>query len=101
MNTALDAMSGDAVGVSGVFGKPILVYALMRLGRYEAIDTILEGAEKGGDDVGGLSAKEGVRAIGAALAENGQYERLEKAYHRLQKPLNRACLAMGVLMGLP
>jgi hypothetical protein len=97
---AVKAMSGDLVGVSDLFGKPIVIYALIKLGHYEYIDQILEAAEQNRDGLGRAYASGYVQAIGAALAAKREVQRLDRVYQKLRKPINRAQLALGVLCEL-
>jgi hypothetical protein len=99
-NEARKAMSGDVVGVSGLFGRPIVVYALIRSGHYEQIDKLLVAAEGQQDALGTLYALGNVQAIGAALAAKKEDRRLDKVYQQLHKPINRAYLAAGALSEL-
>ena len=94
---ALKAMSGDLVGVSDLFGKPIVIYALIQLGHHEHIDKILEAAEQNQDGLGQAYASGYVQAIGAALTAKREDRRLDEVYRKLRMPINRAQLALGVL----
>lgn len=97
---ALEAMSSDLVGVSGLFGKPIVVYAMIRVGQYDEIDKIVRAAERTQDDpIAGDSPLE-IEAIGAALVDNHEYERLDETYQQLRKPANRTYLCIGALAEL-
>jgi tetratricopeptide (TPR) repeat protein len=97
---ALKAMSGDLVGISSLFGKPIVIYAIVQLGHYEQIDKILEAAEQNQDRSAWGSAWGDLGAIGAALAAKREDQRLDKVYQQLHKPINRAYLSLGVLAEL-
>lgn len=96
---ALKAMSGDIVGVSSLFGKPIVIYAMIQLGHYEHIDKILEATEKNQDPLTSAVASSDIQAIGAALVEKREDQRLNRIYQQLT-PINRAHLAIGVICGL-
>jgi hypothetical protein len=97
---ALKAMSGDLVGISSLFGKPIVIYALIQLGHYEQMDKILEAAERNQDGLGRILASCDLEAIGAALAAKREDRRLDKIYQGLRKPINRARLSLGAICEL-
>ncbi|MGA2066381.1 MAG: hypothetical protein ABSG86_15510 [Thermoguttaceae bacterium] len=97
---ALKAMAGDLVDVSTLFGKPIVIYALIQLGHYEIIGKILEAAEQNQDGLATVFASGDVQAIGAALAAKREGRRLDEVYRQLRKPIARAWLSVGVLCEL-
>ena len=99
-NEAMKAMSGDPAGVSGLFGRPIVIYALIRSGRYDYIAKILAAAVEYPGSSAEVSAFGNIQAIGAALAAKGEDQRLDKVYEQLHKPIHRAYLAAGALSEL-
>lgn len=96
---ALKAMPEDTAGISNLFANPILTYAMIRLGHYEDTDTFVEAAEQNEDSLKRIQYSSVLEAIGAALMEKREEHRLESIYHRLNKPINRAHLAIGALLG--
>ena len=97
---ARKAFSGEPVGLSSLFGSPIVTYALIESGHYEQIDKLLVAAEGQQDALETLYALGNVQAIGAALAAKKEDLRLDKVYQQLRKPINRAYLAAGALSEL-
>ena len=99
-NEALAAMSGDILGVSSRFGRPIVIYAMLRLGHYEVIDRILERTAQEQDGLSKTDESLVLQAIAAALLEKQEDGRLEKVYQRLRTPRDRAELAIGAIGAL-
>jgi hypothetical protein len=99
-NEASKAFSGDPVGVSSLFGSPIVTYALIESGHYEQIAKVLVAAEGQQDALATLYTLGNVQAIGAVLAAKKEDQRLDKVYQQLRKPINRAYLSAGALSEL-
>ena len=99
-NEAMKAMSGDPVGISSLYGKPIVIYAMIQLGHYEQIDKILEAAQRNHDSLQAIYAQCDIRAIGAALAAKREDQRLDEVWRRLRTPIERIYFASGVLCEL-
>jgi hypothetical protein len=99
-NEARKAFLGDPVGVSSLFGAPIVTYALIESGHYEQIARVLAAAEGQQDALATRYALANVQAIGAALAAKKEDQRLDKVYQLLRKPINRAYLSAGALSEL-
>lgn len=96
---ARKAISGDVVGVSGLFGEPILIYAMIRIGHHECLDPLLS-REQEGDTADRMLGSPAMEAVGAALIENHDHKRLDEIFGRMRNPSDRADLAIGVLFGL-
>lgn len=96
---AVKAMSADPLGVSALFGRPIVMYAMIRLGHYEHIDTFLDTARQSEDAIKRIRDSGVFQAIGAALVEKREDRRLEEVYRRLTTPGDRAHFSIGALYG--
>jgi tetratricopeptide (TPR) repeat protein len=89
----LVAANGDIVGISDLFGEPVLAYLFTRLGMENELKKVLA------TEPGGFGNNAKMQAVGAADAEAGNWEDLERRYENLTST-DRVDFACGVLAGL-
>jgi hypothetical protein len=99
LDAAEKARSGDIVGVSSLFGGPVVVYALIQMGRFEHIEPTIQRFQSSGE-LSRIFGHMKVEAIATALIERGDAERLEQLYQHFEDPAVRAYLAVGALGAL-
>jgi hypothetical protein len=90
----LFAADGEVIGISGLFGKPVLAYLFTRLGMEKELDRIRTAKPRGM-----ISNIRIMQAVGAAEADCKNWSGMEKRYKTLP-PAERVDFACGVLAGL-
>jgi len=90
----LVAANGDTVGVSGLFGEPVLAYLFTRLGMEKELQKLLI------TEPGEFPNSAVMQGVGVAEAEAGNWKSLETRYRSLSYGIDRVNLSCGVLAGL-
>ncbi len=96
---ARKANESEWLGASDIFGSPVLVHLLIRLGFEEDLNSLMKSLETE-DSSFKLGYHVNLQAVGATYTYLSRLDDAEKYYRRIKTPLERVHFAAGVLRGL-
>lgn len=91
------AESKEWLGVSSIFGSPILVSVLVRLDMNRELEALMDSLRESNTIAGPIAYHSDLHAIGATCAELERLDQADEYYDQLESPLERVHFAAGVL----
>lgn len=86
---AREAGSKEWLGVSSLFGNPILVHLLIRLNMQDELQSLMDSLRESDSFAASIPYHANLSAIGGAYAELDRLGEAEKWYNRLESPIER------------
>lgn len=97
---ARESGSREWLGVSNLFGSPILVHLLIRLDMIEELQELMNSLDSRDDELSQIPYHANLQAIGTTYASLNRLEDADRRYGEITSSLDRVHLAVGVLFGL-